>query len=317
MSRVVLLRTPASLVLLAFLASVAVPACIFSYPDVSLEQAGGGGAAGEGAAGGAVGGQTGSCTVADEFDVDGDPASDCWSSLHADDVTATAIGGRLVITPLVAASAWWQQQQGYFLYREVDGPFAVVARVTASQPDDDQVEAGGNGQYKMAGLLVRDAASATERWLKWEVGHREDSPLFDGDPTGMLAGVTVLDGVGEQSLHVQPRFGADVQLGFDGLLGVCRSGTSIYLFSNLADQGWVRKTDGGQDLQHPDFTGGLPETLQVGLITGAYNGLPTGISGRFDFVRFREGTVVTTPSQCLEQLTQLAAIDPAASCDCP
>jgi hypothetical protein len=246
------------------------------------------------------------CTAADEFE--GADVASCWNTL-AGRVDVDVTGGELVLTPNMAGTqyAWYNATTAYFLGRDVSGTFAVATRLNASQIGDPNLPPNPNpGSYHMAGLFLRDASAAQEKWVKLEIGYREMGGTF-AVPVGFLAARTV-DGT---SAQLRPYLTQQVH---EAWLGICRHDDVVQL--------WVRTEAQQPWQQHLDTQAGsladlapLPTTLQVGVIAGAYTGPPPSVQGNFEYVRFAEGQQVVD-NGCTETLTNLVDAGPQAGCDC-
>lgn len=262
------------------------------------------------------GGQTGStlCTVGDEFDGE-ELDLGCWTQLAEErTMSVTVADGQLTITPTQPMTGWWGEEYGYFLHREIEGAFAVVARVnaTANGPITDPPMSVG-GHYLMAGLLVRapnETVGDGETWLKLEMGHRTTADATFSNPVGVLGGLARNGASGQLQVP------ETTEIGHRGLLGLCRAGNSFLMFSDLDETraGWVRREDTTGEI---GMNVTYPQTMQVGLLTGVYRGAGA-LRGIFDYVRFAEVNAMEVDEidECLAVLTDLAS-GPGENCHCP
>ena len=260
--------------------------------------AGSGGMAGSGGSGGA-----GGCSgpVSDEFD-DPTTLSACWTQVNAALTTTfdidTTNPDQLTIVP-VANSGSWQESIAPFLYKEITGDFLVAAYVVA----ENALFLGSapTSNYNMAGLFVRRPIAVgppnlDEDWIKWEIGHRVDN-LMPPDPipaVGTLAARTV----SSSSAHVLPYGEEDTH---ESGLAICRVGASFDLYRRLASGDWAVLHALVQGTSAPN----LPDTIQVGVIAGAFSAQLADIQARFEYVRFAPVPPATL-SECETMLETMA-----------
>jgi hypothetical protein len=258
-------------------------------------EAGSGGTAGSGGAGGCSG------PVSDEFD-DSTTLSTCWSQLNAELTTAFDIDmtapDQLAIVPM-ANTGSWAESVAPFLYKEITGDFLVATYVVAGSATDPAV--APSHDYNMAGLFVRrpipvGAPNLDEDWIKWEIGYRADdlSPPDSPPPAGTLAARSV----SSSPAHVLDYGAEDTHVSG---LAICRVGVTFGLYRRVSQGDWVVLHTLTQGTNAPN----LPETVQVGVIAGAYSAPPADIQAQFEYVRFAPEPPQTAP-QCeswLETMT--------------
>jgi hypothetical protein len=187
--------------------------------------------------------------LSDEFD---DPASlaswtrhetseDWPSQIRRIDVSEST-AGHLTIEPEV--SSWFEDFRGAYLYKLVDGDFAVTMRIEATGLD------GGvpSSNFSLAGILVRAPRPPAptfergrENWLFINTGANERQPRVETK--------TTVDSL--STLRLIPSRAGPIELRIE------RRGTTFSLYRQY--DGEVRERV--ETFERPD----LPETLQVGI----------------------------------------------------
>lgn len=256
-------------------------------PSSSSTGAGSGGDPGEGGATGAGGDATGggpecSTALSDEFD---DPCtvanwtdgpSTAFDFYDIDETTPE----QLTVEP--QQCVWYMENQGWALFKEVTGDFAIVARVEAAglaTPGDPPAE-----QFNSAGVIARDPASApgSENWLVHNVGFQETSVATEAK--------TTVDSVSVYRLTD----GAP-----SGEVAICRLGSMFHLFRRLDGEAEWTETTSEDDPAYPPYDrADLPDTLEVGIMANAFAPTPD-ILARFEYVHF---TRPTSLEECVADL---------------
>ncbi len=259
---------------------------------------GGGGQGGDASGGGGTGGAPADLQcLDDEFAT---MPSSCWSGeLNKDLVDLSvdeAAPGELVISITEGTPSWVHSQQSYLLFKEVIGPFAVVANVRATNNAGNGIPTGGD--YQLAGLLVQDWDN-DDTWEKLEVGVISEGNvgILSGHTIG---GVTSLDGAaGHQDV------------GNQAILGICRDGADEWMMFRLPGDNTFSQH------VHDQEVGNLSDPLRVGVFANAYMA-PVDISGRFDYFRLRNdaGLSFSGVSDCIAVLDALVDDGPL-ECSCP
>ena len=197
----------------------------------------------------------------DEFD---DPGSlDDWtlldSSLH--EVLEIA-GGRLTIVPRPNA-AWFEDDKGPFLFKEIGGNFAVHTFVIAGNTSDP--DAAPTFEFNSAGFVARDPASrigGSENWLMLNVGFQDGRIGSEGKTTvDSRSTLFITDGSHRAELIL------------------CRVGARFLMLRKNEGESSFTETD---RFDRPD----MPTDLQVGVVANGYGSSPN-LRAVFDYVRFK------------------------------
>jgi hypothetical protein len=177
-------------------------------------------------------------------------------------VTVALDSGQLVLTP-TEATVWLNDETSRFVYKEIQGDFMVTAAVQATA---DGFNAPGPG-YLLAGLMMRNGTSAFENWAAILVGSDADSaPIIETKPT--VNGSSSPDSYGWAATEAELR------------LCIVDGEVSAY----VREAGGNAWTEQAFMVPPPQ----LPETVQVGMITYAYDPMtdPPEMIGDFDWIRF-------------------------------
>lgn len=234
--------------------------------------------------------------LSDEFD---DPSSlSAWQLLHELedreapyrelDIGDTNPGA---LTVLPTTSGWYNDYDGFFLFKEVTGDFMVEAEVRAEHVDDP--ETGPTLPYNSAGLEIRDPQSGPqdERWITHNVGFQASFIGTEGKTTESSRSELRL----VRGLH-------------HGRLRICRVGDVFVLTRRLADEdAWTQPSyypDRNEPARYerPD----LPDTLQVGLMANGWNStggqpdesIEPDVRGVFEYIRFSS---IESEADCLAE----------------
>lgn len=251
--------------------------------------AGGGGAGGEAIAGGGPGGTGGAAcagqqeipTLDDDFDFPtcGMPdvalAKRGWHftvqeepSQYPDIKTYPSVsvedGRFLVVVP--DTFYWSGAQQGFLMYKPVQGDFLVVAQVKSTLPMSEETPPDDQAG---AGILVRDMPSGfPDRWIAADRGSAGGSLFLHGTRSNKN---------GQSASEAAP---TTVK---EGAIAVCRLGGQFQIWFDEPG-GWVERPD----LLPQALIEGFSETVQVGLFAYDYNapdmGDGAGVQGTFEYV---------------------------------
>jgi hypothetical protein len=191
---------------------------------------------------------------------------------------------------------WFQDRHGVYLFREVEGDFAVRTRVRVGTVQS--MAQGPLGNYNAAGILVRDPASfsatspnelGAESWIVYNIGRQDGF-------TATEIKTTYPDGFDSDSesdstlfLHSAPALSAE--------LIVCRVGAAFSFYRRFEGaQTWqtenidsLSPTFNGAGLVGPQWSAGftredLPSTVQVGLMVNRWSlGGGSPVRAQFDF----------------------------------
>lgn len=171
----------------------------------------------------------------------------------------TTTPGRFTVEP--TQSGWYQENHAFLLSKPITGDFVV--QIDAEADSRDAPGNAPNDAFNSIGVLARDPASGPghENWIMWDVGTQ--------DTTVGSEGKTTVNSV--STLFVVPG-------GRRGELALCRLGTTFHLLRRLeGDAGWSET----HTFDRPD----MPATLDVGLITNAWESAPD-LHATVDYVRF-------------------------------
>lgn len=221
----------------------------------------------------------GSGEFSDEFD---DPATLAdWTRRHEAeggpaqyttlDISETN-EGQLTIIP--TAGGWFNEFDGPFLYKMVEGDFILETQVVAESrqsPGEPPMNL-----YNSAGLMVRDPehGPGSENWVIHNVGRQslEMGVATEGKTTTNSTSI----------LELVPGTNS-------GRLRICRIGADVILARMLADENTFTET-------HRYVRGDMNGELQVGLMVNGWNSngsmpdtdIEPDVIGRFDYVRLSQ-----------------------------
>lgn len=198
--------------------------------------------------------------LSDEFD---DPATLAdWTLRHVveqEDAQYTTLDidtsepDHLTLVP--TTSGWYNDFDGPFLFKMVEGDFVVEVRVRGASLNDPDLPP--SQEFNSAGILARDPINGPldERWVMHDVGRQGA-----GDTgVGFEGKTTFLNGNGVPQSQLTPIAGPH-----HALLRICRFGSNFVL---------TRSEDDGATwaLTNEYARADLPDTLQVGIVTTAWN----------------------------------------------
>jgi hypothetical protein len=275
---------------------------------------------------------SGGISLSDEFSADGidllaDNTSD-WQVLHPEMADAIDIGitvdDALTVfaqstEPAAVNAAWFQNNFGTLVYKEVTGNFAVLTRLrvvdrnnaTVTDPEDTAAHRPG-GDYNAGGFVIRDPAGThtnDENWVMYNMG---------GQGVGYAREM-------KKTLNSISNMFITLQTTVDEFLLACRVGDTFYFYHwDQIDNQWRQETFHNDVDVHGDqvttdvpngmavitefstpnmgestpmfFELDLPDTVQVGVMSHAWTG-PYETRAEFDYVRFADNAP-TTQNEC-------------------
>lgn len=288
---------------------------------------------GSGSSSGSSGSSSGGNALSDEFsgaDVDllANNTSD-WQVLHPEkadtiDIGITVDGALTVLAqstqPAAINAAWFEDNYGTLVYKEVTGNFAVMISLRVIDRDTptvtDNTDTAGyrpDGDYNAGGFVIRDPAGShnhDENWVMYNMG---------GQGVGYAREMKkTQDSLSNMFLTLQTTV--------DEFLLACRVGDLFYFYHwDQIDNQWQQETyyngvevHGTQvtttvpngmgvitEFSAPSmgnstpmyFDLDLPDTVQVGIMGHAW-GSPYDTRAEFDYVRF-SATPPATTGECV------------------
>jgi hypothetical protein len=233
------------------------------------------GGGGEGGAPGA-GGDGGGCptTLSDEFD---DPCTLAAWTLGGSAGFAThdldgSTAGALTVTP-VQQGGWYATDEGFFLFKMIQGDFALKVAVRAESATTPGDAPGDD--WNAAGILVRDPAStiADEEWIA--LNHGFQSFAHPEWPVGIGTETKITDNsVSQLKLVASPNSELEAEL------VLCRLAGDVYVFRRFGSGAWAELDF---DSDAADLT--LPDVVQIGVMANAYGNDPD-LRATFEYARF-------------------------------
>jgi len=251
-----------------------------------------------------------------------------WSVLGAGSMderasSLTMDSGLLTVVPeIFSMNSWFEDEYGPLVYQNVTGNFAAVISLRVSQTADiDQPPDTG---FNAGGFVIRDASgthNGDENWVMYNMGGQGQN------------GVTYAREM-KKTVNSTSNLYLTEQIGMEEYLMACRVG-DVFYFYYWADAigGWRQETfynefdvDGvstttwrnsgsvtpeitpaGMGQANPMFFDHdlMPNTLQLGLMGGAWSNSTSGVRADFDFIRFAN----TPPQSQSDCTTEFEFID--------
>ena len=236
--------------------------------------------------------------LSDEFN---DAAStDQWQRLNevegwnADQLNVydidTTQSGRMVQEP--HTTVWYQSWRGPMAFQNVTGDFSFTTEIHVTDRDDvggsDADDVPGDGQFSLAGAMIRTPRDITNPATDWTAGRMADDGTNDGENYVFLSlGYGAADN--EFSLEVKTTRNSNSQLELTPLgqdtntvtVQISRVGNSIIAMYQRPGQDWQVH----RRYSRPD----MPETMQVGLVSYS------DWTKANDFDPFTQNSTVLTP----------------------
>jgi hypothetical protein len=251
-----------------------------------------------------------------------------WQVLNPEKADAIDIGvtvnGKLTvlaqsIEPAAVNAAWFENNFGTLVYKEVSGNFAVTTSLRVIDRDTPVVTNNANtaiyrpdGDFNAGGFVIRDPAgtySDDENWVMYNMG---------GQGVGYAREL-------KKTQNSRSNMFLTLQTTVDEFLLVCRIGDAFYFYHwDQIDARWQQETFYNDVDVHGDqvitqvpngmsiiteftapplgesvpihFDLDLPDTVQVGVMGHAW-AAPYDTRAEFDYVRFAENAP-TTQNEC-------------------
>lgn len=183
------------------------------------------------------------------------------------------------LTVVPTTSGWYNDYDGFFMFKMLTGNFRVEARVVAGNVGDP--DSGPESPFNAAGVMVRNPIHAAnqENWVTHNVGFQD--LLMATETKSTVNSWSMLQ------LTASPNIAT---------LRICRLDSQFIL---------ARRLDGGDWEQMQSYErADMPAELQVGLLVNGWNstgGTPDfeatpDIQAMFEYVRFH---TVSEPTDCL------------------
>ena len=249
-----------------------------------------GGTTSSGGTAGATGGTSGSGGSGA-----GIPASDAFSSATLDGswveydpnsaVLPVVNGGELRL-PLLSKALWYNNNDGFALYKLATGDFKVTARVRVFKTSTSTLVP--NGFVELAGLMARDPASdgaGVENYVFLVIGS-DDGLDTAGTPELAIEAKNTVNGV---SKYVNPSWSSG-----SAELRICRIGSSFTLYRRTVGATTWQPAPTSLSPIGYGYTHALPTTLQVGVVVYSAGNSPD-VTAAFDYVDFAG---VTSAADC-------------------
>lgn len=198
--------------------------------------------------------------------------------------------GRMVQQP--HSSVWYQNWRGPMRFQNVTGDFVFTTEVHITDRDDiggsDPDDVPGDGQFSLAGAMIRTPRDITNPATDWQPGSMADDGTNNGENYVFLS-LGYGAGPNEFSLEVKTTRNSNSQLELTPLgptantatVQIARIGNSIITLYQLPGQDWQVH----RRYSRPD----MPQTLQVGLVSY------TDWQKASDFDPFTQNSSVLTP----------------------
>lgn len=184
-------------------------------------------------------------------------------------VTVRAEGGELVLE-LEARALWYNDEDGFAMYKLRSGDFAVETSVRVTRTSDSSQPP--DGFVELAGLMVRDPASdgaGIENYVFLVLGS-DDGLDTAGVPELAIETKDTVDGV---SSYVNPAWPSG-----EAELRITRTGDRFDLEHRaIGAPAW---------LASGSYVHALPDTVQVGVVVYSAEASPD-VTARFEHVSFR------------------------------
>ena len=214
-----------------------------------------------------------------------------WNAdqLNIYDIDATQ-SGRMVQEPHTAV--WYQNWRGPMAFQNVTGDFSFTTEVHIADRDDiggsDLDDVPGDGQFSLAGAMIRTPRDITNPTNDWSPGSMADDGTNNGENYVFLS-AGYGNGGNEFSLEVKTTRNSNSQLELTPLgqdantvsVQISRIGTNIIAMYQLPGEDWQVH----RRYSRPD----MPATLQVGLVSY------TDWTKASDFDPFTQNSTVLVP----------------------
>ena len=214
-----------------------------------------------------------------------------WNAdqLNVYDIDTTQTG-RMVQQP--HTTVWYRSWRGPMAFQNVAGDFSFTTEIHVTDRDDiggsDADDIPGDGQFSLAGAMIRTPRDITNPATDWTPGSMADDGTNDGENYVFLSlGYGAADN--EFSLEVKTTRNSNSQLELTPLgqdantvtVQISRVGNSIITMYQRPGQDWQVH----RRYSRPD----MPETMQVGLVSYS------DWSKANDFDPFTQNSTVLTP----------------------
>lgn len=191
----------------------------------------------------------------------------CWVQLDPSRFAQVAVdpGGQgLLLRPApILHNGWYGADRGAFLFKRVRGSFVISAGVFASVAGHDDLPPGG--EYNAVGLLVRDPAAPSARWVLIDLGRQ-------GAEEGGVVGVVTKSTVGGSTTKTLANDGNTTSV--HAKLGICRNGGTF----QVAYRKYRLPSGTADDLPQlgpaVDVWSNPPDELEVGLVATTWTTTP-------------------------------------------
>ncbi|MEZ4225127.1 MAG: hypothetical protein R3B13_29515 [Polyangiaceae bacterium] len=224
----------------------------------------------------ATGGTSGSgLPASDSFNAG--PLDPSWIEYDPHSALVPAITGGELRLPLLSKALWYNENEGFALYKLVTGDFKVTTRVRVFKTNSPG--AAPTGFVELAGLMARDPASngaPAENYVFLVLGS-DDGLDTGGSPE--LA-IEAKDTVNSLSNYVNPGWTST-----SAELRICRRGSNFTLFQRATGTTTWQPTPTAVNPNAYGYTHALPATLQVGVVVYTASDTPN-ITAAFDNVDF-------------------------------
>ncbi|MGV6850948.1 MAG: hypothetical protein ACWA5R_02065 [bacterium] len=218
-------------------------------------------------------------------------------------------------------NAWFEDEYGPLVYKNVQGNFAVAIHVKMLVPNQPSIPPSVG--FNAGGLVIRDPSgthSGDENWVMYNLGGQGQN------------GVSYAREM-KKTIQSRSNLYLTEQTRQDEFLLACRVGSLFYFYHwSEIENNWIQETfynqfsvngvitttwrnsgdvtpeiqvpaPGQESPMHFDHPG-LPDTLQVGIMAHSWTNYTDGIQGDFEFVRFAPNAPQTS-SDCTSSFAQL------------
>jgi hypothetical protein len=204
--------------------------------------------------------------VNESFVGDAGALDPCWMQLDPSRFAQVGVdpGGQgLLLRPApILHNGWYGAERGPLLFKRVRGPFVISAGVFASVAGHDDLPPAG--EYNAAGILVRDPAAPSARWVLIDIGRQ-------GADEGGVVGVVTKSTVGGATTKTLANDGNTSSV--HAKLGICRNGGTFQVaYRKFGLPG------GSDDPPHlgpaVEVWSNPPDELEVGLVATTWTATP-------------------------------------------
>ncbi|THB67948.1 MAG: hypothetical protein D6B27_03550 [Gammaproteobacteria bacterium] len=193
-----------------------------------------------------------------------------WSIINKEQLKTLKIeGGKLILEPSKKPSriAWYQDDQGPFVYKNIKGNFIVEVKLKIGSIKD--ANETPTSQFNSAGIVVRDPRSkdGKQNWVMYNIGSQYMEFGREAKTTENSS----------SSLNIY----ATSRDNSSGKLRICRIGKKLYLYHWLTTESKWHPESAYEEFHRNDFQ----DELQVGMIINA-SGRPRETHAEFDYIKF-------------------------------